>query len=183
MLKIRDTIRDLVLTIVIGVIIIMPPLFQTSVVADVVYQTDFSEGLPAGWFIVDGFSDRKTRTSENPGGRSNSNWTGTFMIVDIDRAGHVDMNEELISPSIDCSGYEQVALKYRHYFRYYSGVNWEIRDVDIKNPGIFAQHWLETDCSENPQFSVVNGERLAAKLFLIEATRILKSAKQVRVDY
>ena len=100
----------------------------------VIYQTDFTDGLAAGWSVVDGDSDGATWTSSNPGGRSNPNWRGTFMIVDSDSAGEVevDMDEELITPSIDCSGYANIRLKFNHYFKKSSR---EICDVDVRVSG------------------------------------------------
>jgi len=94
-----------------------------------VYQTDFSRGLPESWSIIDGDSDGQTWTSENPGNRSNPNWNGIFMIVDSDFAGQTDMDEELISPVIDCSAYTKVLLKFKHYC---SQSEDEIGDVDIR---------------------------------------------------
>jgi hypothetical protein len=102
---------------------------------EVIYETYFNSGLPAGWSIVDGFSDGNTWTSDNPGGRSNGNWTGTFMIVDSDWAGYqgvYTMDEQLITHSIDCSSYQNVTLSFKHYFRYWSSGYDEIGDVDVR---------------------------------------------------
>jgi len=89
----------------------------------------FTEGLPDGWSIIDGYSDGQTWTSTNPGNRSSSNWTGTFLIVDSDSAGTVDMDEELITHTIDCSDYVSVWLRFNHEFGYYED---EICDVDVR---------------------------------------------------
>ena len=101
----------------------------------VVYDTNFDGGLPAGWSIVDGGETIDTWTDTNPGGRSSSYWTGTFMIVDSDDAGEVDMNEQLITHSIDCSNLLDVVLKFKHDFVYYSLSNDEVADVDIRVNG------------------------------------------------
>jgi hypothetical protein len=93
------------------------------------YRADFSQGLPDGWSIVDGYSDGQTWTSGNPGSRSNSNWDGPFMIVDSDHAGEADMDEELISHAIDCSAYTNVTLKFKHYFNQAQA---EVGDVDVR---------------------------------------------------
>lgn len=118
----------------------VPPLALITIVfvslaesnAATIYETDFTGGLPDEWSIVDGYSDGKTWTSSNPESRSNTNWTGTFMIVDSDWAGFVDMDEELITPSIDCSAYTDVTLKFRHYFMQCGS---EICDVDVRVSG------------------------------------------------
>ena len=113
----------------------------------VIYQTDFTDGLGAGWSVVDGSDDDYTWTSENPGGQSNPNWTGTFMIADSDSAGKVDMDEELITQSFDCAGYTSVTLFFKHYFRQYAS---EICDVDVRvsgGPWKNIARYQETDAS------------------------------------
>lgn len=102
---------------------------DTAKTPAILLETDFTGGLPGGWSIIDGGSSSHTWTSTNPGGRSNANWSGTFMIVDSDWAGYQDMDEQLITPNLDCSSIEGVTLKFSHYFRYYSE---EIADVDVR---------------------------------------------------
>jgi len=102
-----------------------------------IYTTDFTGGLPGGWSTVDaGEATGDTWTSTNPAGRSNSNWTGTFMIADSDYYGYgIAMNEELISCQVDCSAYRNVTLKFKHYFKW-SLYNWdELCDVDVRVDG------------------------------------------------
>ena len=102
----------------------------------VVYETDFEAGLPEGWTIVDGYSDGKTWTSTNPGGQTHPEWTGTFMIVDSSWAGYnVNMDEELITHSIDCSYYQDVTLNFMHAFVYGSSFYDEVGDVDVSVNG------------------------------------------------
>jgi len=98
----------------------------------VIYETHFDTGLPAGWTIVNGGSSSDTWRSDNPKHRTNSNWTGVFMIVDSDYAGTADMNEQLITHSINCAGLTNVKLRFKHYFRRWST---EIGDVDIRVNG------------------------------------------------
>jgi hypothetical protein len=98
----------------------------------VIYQTDFTGGLPAGWSIVDGYSDGKTWTSTNPLARSSPEWTGTFMIVDSFYWEDVDMDEQLITHSIDCSVYQAVKLRFKHEFEWWED---EICDVDVRVGG------------------------------------------------
>jgi hypothetical protein len=100
----------------------------------VIYTTNFNGGLPSGWSIVNGYGGA-TWTSTNPAGRSSSAWTGTFMIVDSDYAGEQDMDEQLITHSINCSNLMGVTLKFKHYFRYWGGGINEIGDVDIRVGG------------------------------------------------
>jgi hypothetical protein len=54
------------------------------------------------------------------------------MIVDSYNAGAVDMNEQLITHSINCTGLTNVKLRFKHYFRHWRT---EIGDVDIRVNG------------------------------------------------
>jgi hypothetical protein len=101
-------------------------------VPSIIYETHFDTGLPTGWTIIDGGSSTDTWRSDNPMGRSSSYWTGIFMIVDSNYAGPVDMNEQLITQSIDCTNLTGVKLRFKHYFRHYAS---EIGDVDIRVNG------------------------------------------------
>jgi len=98
----------------------------------IIYETHFDTGLPAGWTIIDGGGSTDTWRSDNPGGRTSSYWTGTFMIVDSNYAGSVDMNEQLITQNIDCTNLTGVTLRFKHDFEYYAV---EIGDVDIRVNG------------------------------------------------
>lgn len=99
-----------------------------------IYETSFDTGLPDGWTIVHGGSGSSTDTwrSDNPGGRSSANWTGVFMIVDSDYAWLVNMDEQLITQSIDCTRKTDVKLEFNHEFYHYSN---EIGDVDVRVDG------------------------------------------------
>lgn len=98
-----------------------------------VYDTNFTGGLPGGWSIVDGGAYlNDSWTSLNPGTRVNGNWTGTFMIVDSDYWGIGLMDEQLITHNIDCSGFENVKLTFKHYFQYWYLGLYEICDVDVR---------------------------------------------------
>jgi len=106
-------------------------------VLNIVYETDFSVGLPGSWSVVDGYRQGELYrwNVANACDRSNANWDGLFMIVDSDCAGNEDMDEELITPSIDCSFYNDVSLKFSHYFKWYDGGLGEIGDVDVRVNG------------------------------------------------
>jgi hypothetical protein len=105
--------------------------------ATVIYQTNFTGGLPGGWSTVNGGSTADTWSATTEwGSRTSAYWTGTFMIADSDLAGNGNtMDEELITGGIDCSDYRNVTLKFNHYFEY-SEFNWdEICDVDVRVDG------------------------------------------------
>jgi len=109
-------------------------MLATESKSAIIFQTGFTGGLPGGWVIVDGDSDGRTWTSTNPGSRANPNWAETFMIVDSDFAGSIDMDEALVTHSIDCSTYAGVTLRFKHYFRQYES---EICDVDVRVDGVW----------------------------------------------
>jgi len=95
----------------------------------VIYETNFDSGLPSGWTIVDGFSDGYTWTTENDYLEQVPEWSGTtYMVVGYEYEQN-DMDEQLITQSIDCLGLQNVTLSFRHEFEHYST---EIGDVDVR---------------------------------------------------
>jgi len=117
---------------------------EVSFLYSVRYETDFTEGLPASWTIVDGRNDGKTWTSDNPGELTDPNWIGTFMIADSQWADEVEMDEQLITHSIDCSNFQNVTLKFMHSFWYYNTPPYpqQIGDVDVRVNGGSWQNLL-----------------------------------------
>ncbi|HNS33297.1 MAG TPA: clostripain-related cysteine peptidase [bacterium] len=100
-----------------------------------VYGETFASGLPSGWSVIDGYNDGKTWAVKNTSPRSwvSSPYLNTsYMMVDSDAAGHVNMDEQLISPYFDFTGYTTVYLKFNHLFWYYTD---EKADVDIRVGG------------------------------------------------
>jgi len=93
-----------------------------------IFSEDFSSGLPSDWTVIDGYNDGKTWTDENL--REGTLYlTFPFMIVDSDWAGKIDMDEQLITPSINLSGYSTVYLEFKNVFEHWED---EIGDIDIK---------------------------------------------------
>jgi hypothetical protein len=93
----------------------------------VIYGANFDGGLPSGWTIIDGLSDGYTWTTTNvyiP-------WTGTFMVVGYEYDA-ADMDEQLITHSIDCLALEDVTLSFEHILDHYSD---EVADVDVRVDG------------------------------------------------
>lgn len=80
------------------------------------HETGFDEGLPGGWSIVDGNDDDYTWSVSTPSGFPyiSKYWTGPIMLVDSLSAGPVFLDEELITPSLDCSNYDSVTLSFSH---------------------------------------------------------------------
>lgn len=88
-------------------------------VPTVFFDEDFESGLPGDWTVIDGGTTTDTWTDTNPGGRTpQGGCAGTFMIADSDWAGSggIVLDEQLISPVIDCSTYSNVWLNFDHYF-------------------------------------------------------------------
>ena len=105
-------------------------------VHDSLMLEDFAGGIPLDWTVVHNGTatgPAETWTTANPGGRTLA-LTDPFAIVDSDNAGTTATHdEELISPPVNCSGYEQVELRFNHDFNYYSGGGIEQGDVDIRS--------------------------------------------------
>jgi len=98
---------------------------------------------PVGWTVVDGGAGTgpaETWTNENPGNRE-LGLTAPFTISDSDQLGlGGEMDEELISPPIDTTGFAEVTLQFSHNFTWYSGGQDEQADVDIRTAS--DQPWI-----------------------------------------
>jgi hypothetical protein len=98
---------------------------EVALTHPVVMDTQFETGFPAGWTIVDGYSDGNTwgwKPSGNEG----------MMVVDSDAAGKVFLDESLVTGAINCSRYRQVRLVFDQNFIFNSN---EIADVDVRVDG------------------------------------------------
>jgi len=120
------------------------PSYFTHAVGEVVFTTlfleDFSGGIPADWTVVDGGTqpDPPTQpTTWTTGETDNSDsvaLTAPFAIADSDGLGSgYTMDEQLISPLVDCTGFAAVELQFAHVFKYYSGGGSEVGDVDVRS--------------------------------------------------
>jgi trypsin-like peptidase len=102
---------------------------------DTIRYDDFTNA-PAGWTIVNGGTGSGTAstwTTANPGARSLA-LTAPFYIADSDKHGTLGvMDEELISPAVNCNGYVLVQLQFSHDFRWYSGGLDEQCDVQVRS--------------------------------------------------
>ena len=98
-----------------------------------IWIDDFEEEDKAvsEWTIRDNTPGSYRWRTDNPGSRSSEYWDGTFFIADSDREGTHDMDTELISPPVDCSGYRNLQIRFGHYFRSLG----EYCDVDVRIGG------------------------------------------------
>ena len=97
----------------------------------------FSNGIPGEWTVMDGGDNPDPPVAEQtwtvpPTENSDQvNLTDPFAICDSDGLGSgFNMDEELISPTIDCSGYTQVELQFEHHFNRFGP---EHGDVDVRS--------------------------------------------------
>jgi hypothetical protein len=106
------------------------PAFAVLVGGSNIFWEDFSSGIPASWTVVDGpgIPDGNTWTSLDPCNRAAS--SDIFAICDSDCAGFVDMDEQLITPLLDCSSWSKVTLQFDHTFLYYES---EVGDVKVRS--------------------------------------------------
>jgi len=107
----------------------------------VVLDEDFSEGIPNDWEVVINEGDEGWR-DDDPGGRyEDEDWAPwgnivpPFAIADSDWAGEVDMDTELITPSLDLTGLSRARLSFDHKFVYYDEGGDERGRVDISLDG------------------------------------------------
>jgi len=94
-----------------------------------ILSESFNGGIPGTWTVVDGFTDGFTW--EGVTDDFGNTLDGTpFAFVDSDAAGSVDMDEELITPVFDGTGYSALTLEFDQYFLLWSTPN-EVCDVDV----------------------------------------------------
>ncbi len=89
-----------------------------------VWEEDFDDkaGIPDDWEIIDN-TGQCTWRDDNPAGRSNSNWDGTFIIADADDCGsYTSWDDEIITESIDLHGHTDAQLVFTHQFKEGNGV-------------------------------------------------------------
>ncbi|MCK4255263.1 lamin tail domain-containing protein, partial [candidate division WOR-3 bacterium] len=99
-----------------------------------IFFEDFEDGIPCDWTIVDGYGDGVTWSVDNPGGQDEEGGcSGLFPICDSDYWSSTLFDEELITPSIDCSGYGSVLLSFSSSYENYAGYDWAY--VDVSNDG------------------------------------------------
>lgn len=104
-------------------------LTSVSVVAETssIFYVDLTQSLPGDWTIING-------------GNTNDTWTyleGGFGVFCDDRSAGptVVMDEQLISPIVDCSKLASVILEYFHNFNGGTGTNTDQGDVYVSNDG------------------------------------------------
>ena len=86
------------------------------------YREEFAAGLPTGWEVINHAEGSNGWVFANPCGRENmTGGTGTFVIVDSDCEGEVDIDSELRTQSFDLRHRESVSLAFNTDFRYYDG--------------------------------------------------------------
>ena len=125
----------------------------------IIFEEDFESGLPVDWTIIDGGeSDDTWELADADDWTDRNHWSGIitsqFMVVDSDSAPGDDMDEQLITPSIDCSAYQNVTLKLTHQFVYYQT---QTGDIDIRINGGSWQNLMRyqyTNVSENLELDI-----------------------------
>lgn len=98
-------------------------VYHSKTAKATIFSEDFSSGaLPVDWANVDNGTSTVAWSFDNPGDRTintTSNANG-FAIIDSDEAGSVDLDGDLITPTMDLSANTNVFVEFEHYFRSYS---------------------------------------------------------------
>jgi hypothetical protein len=96
----------------------------------------FDSSIPSTWSIVDGGSGGNagyTTWFQTSAYNTNTlNGTG-FAFCNSDACGSYLMDEQLISPTLECAGYSNLILQFDHYYLYYASSLSEIADADVWN--------------------------------------------------
>ncbi|MGF3584579.1 MAG: PKD domain-containing protein [Thermoplasmatota archaeon] len=116
-------------TIIITILVLLVVLASFPVMAETsqVYYVDLTEGLPDDWTIING-------------GNTNDTWkylAGGFGVFCDDRTAgpSVIMDEQLISPIVNCLKLASVFLEYYHNFNGGKGSYIDQGDVYVSNDG------------------------------------------------
>jgi len=123
------------------------PLFISQAATGLLVTTDFSDGIPPGWTVVHNGTGNypngkpATWTTDNPCNRViPAPFVPPFAIIDSACAIQpATQDEALISPPFDATGPGQVILQFDNQFRWFSGGDNEIGDVDVSTDG--GQNW------------------------------------------
>ncbi|MBN1673090.1 MAG: S8 family serine peptidase [Kiritimatiellae bacterium] len=131
---------------------------------NVYLESDFGDGLPGGWTVVDNEGWGATWRFDNPGARSNyTGGAGTFAIADSDYYGFWPMDTELRTPVMNLGGAGVVGLEFKSDFTWYDE---ELADVDVSTGGAagpWSNVWRRAgDHDFGPQTCMVDLTDLAA---------------------
>jgi uncharacterized repeat protein (TIGR01451 family) len=117
----------------------------------IVLSENFGTGpIPAGWTIIDGFSDGQTWFADrvsDPSGCQSANpaippFSGSWAAVDSScSGGGTRMDEELISPVMDFTDDPIVTLEFDHWFEWSPQRRDEVADVDVRSSNTGGQ-WV-----------------------------------------
>ena len=124
---------------------------QEVITSQILFETFESDLAPPGWSVIDNIGSIVVWRFNDPGGRTNlTGGSGGFAIIDSDTAGKVDVDTELITPSMDLSGYTGARLSFKTDFYHFSN---EVADVDISTNGgsSWTNLWRKTGNYRGPQ--------------------------------
>jgi len=110
----------------------------TPVGPDRLFWDDFDTDGLAQWTIINGGTNDVTWTDDNLLGRVSDYWSGLFAIADKESIGDFQtMNEQLITPPIDCSMHEGIKIGFSHVFE---KAIIEVADVDLSYDSV---NWVQ----------------------------------------
>ena len=138
------------------------------------FSENFNTWPLVGWTIVDGGTSTHTWTSSAIGtARPLTGATGLYAKVDSDAAGSgPTLDENLVSPVINCTGFTTVNLSFRHYYYHSSG---QTAQVDVSTDS--GANWVNvasyTTSSTNGAIANIN----------ISAQAANQAAVQIRWHY
>lgn len=130
------------------------------------FTEDFSGGtLPQCWENIDNQGSGEIWQFNNPGGRtiSTSSNANGFAILDSDNYGNGNsQNADLITPTLDLSGFTGVNLYFEHYFREWSGSSATLSySIDGGSTWAQIQQWTASTANAatfNQAIPAVNGQ-------------------------
>lgn len=117
---------------------------------------NFDAGIPGTWTVVDGSSDGFTWQGVTDDGGSTLDGT-PFVFVDSDAAGSgITMDEELVSPAVDASGYSSLYIEFDQYYNHLSS---DAAELDVWNGSAWinvAGYYSDIGSWSTPDFQSID---------------------------
>jgi hypothetical protein len=122
----------------------------------------FENGLPAGWTVIDNYSNGFDWRFNDPGGRGNlTGGTGNFAIADNWIADYEDMDTELRTPVMDMSDLSTAAIEFKTDFNNSSDSAYV--DVSVNGAsGPWTNVWTKGGSYRGPHNEVIDISSIAA---------------------
>lgn len=129
--------------IYLALVLLFSPLAHAD---QIIFFEDFEDGMPADWEVMDNLGDGGVWVDDNPGQRGPYEYSQSpFMVADSWYFAEVPFDTSLISPGVDCSTADHVALVFSQYYYNYQN---QTAEISIGTPD---KGWTQIACYEDQE--------------------------------